>query len=76
MSSLFSGETMEPVLPIFAFGMLALLSIPLAVSLGILQSNERILFTAVLVVVMLFVAMTFVALAYQEHEPDKCFFEE
>ena len=67
---------MEPVLPIFAFGMLALLSIPLAVSLGILQSNEQTLFTAVLVVVILIAAMTFIALAREEHEPEKCFFEE
>ena len=63
-------------MPIFAFGMLALLSIPLAVSLGVMQSNEQTLFTAVLVVVILIVAMTFVALAYEEHEPDRCFFEE
>lgn len=67
---------MEPVLPIFAFGMLALLSIPLAVSLGILQSNEQTLFTTVLVVVILIVAMTFIALAYEEHEPDRCFLED
>jgi len=56
--------------------MLALLSIPLAVSLGLLQSNEQSLFAAVLAVVILIAAMTFIALAYEEHEPEKCFFEE
>jgi O-antigen/teichoic acid export membrane protein len=67
---------LEPVLPIVAVGMLAMLSIPLAVSLGLLQSNAQTLFTAVLAVVMLIVVLTFMALAYDEHEPEKCFFEE
>jgi hypothetical protein len=53
-----------------------MLSIPLAISLGIVPSNEQSLFTAVLAVVILIAVMTFVALAYEEHEPEKCFFEE
>ena len=53
-----------------------MLSIPLAISLGILQSNEQTLFTAVLVVIIAMVALTLISLAREEHEPDKCVFDE
>jgi hypothetical protein len=59
-----------------AVGLLGMLSIPLAISLDILPSNEQSLFTAVLVVVMLIVALTLVSLAREEHEPEKCVFDE
>jgi hypothetical protein len=63
-------------LPILAVGMLGMLSIVLAVSLGVIESNERTLFTAVFVVVFAVVALTFASLAYEEHEPDECVFED
>jgi phospholipid N-methyltransferase len=63
-------------LPIMAVAFLGMLSIPLAISLGILQSNEQTLFTAVLVVVIAMAALTLVSLAREEHEPDKCVFDE
>jgi hypothetical protein len=63
-------------LPIMAVAFLGMLSIPLAISLGILQSDEQTLFTAVLVVVIAMVALTLVSLAREEHEPDQCVFDE
>jgi 4-amino-4-deoxy-L-arabinose transferase-like glycosyltransferase len=58
-----------------AVGMLGMLSVVLAVSLGIIQANERTLFTAVLLVVFAVVALTLLSLAYEEHEPDECIFD-
>ncbi len=61
-------------LPIMAVGILGMLSIVLGVSFGIIESNERSLFTAVFVVVFIVAGLTFGSLAYEEHEPDECVF--
>jgi len=63
-------------LPALAVGMLGMLSIVVAVSLGIIPSNERSLFTGVTVVVIAVVVLTFFSLAQEEHEPDECIFKE
>ena len=59
-----------------AVGFLGMLSIPLAVALGIIQPEGKSLFVAVLAVVFGIVALTLISLAREEHEPDRCFFEE
>lgn len=63
-------------LPVLAVGMLGMLSVVLALSFGLIQSNEHSIFTAVFLVVTLTVAATFLSIASAEHEPDKCVWSE
>jgi hypothetical protein len=63
-------------LPALAVGMLSMLSVVLALSFGFIQSNERSIFTAVILVVTLTVAATLLSIASGEHEPDECVWSE
>lgn len=63
-------------LPVLAVGMLGMLSVVLALSFGLIQSNERTIFTAVILVVTLTVAVTILSIASVEHEPDECVWSE
>lgn len=63
-------------LPALAAGMLGTLSIVLAVSFGLIQPNERSIFSAVMLVGTLTVAVTILSIASAEHEPDECVWSE
>jgi len=63
-------------LPALAVGMLGTLSVVLALSFGLIQANERSIFTAVALVITLTVAATILSIASAEHEPDKCVWSE
>jgi hypothetical protein len=62
-------------LPIMAVGFLGMLGIVLLASIGVLQLNERSLFTSVLAVVFAVVLLTLASIASAE-STEQCAFDE
>jgi hypothetical protein len=62
-------------LPIMAVGFLGMLGIVLLASIGVLQLNERSLFTSVLAVVFAVVLLTLASIASAE-STEQCVFDE